>query len=128
MAGVGFLTMTLIFMAIIEFLYYLTPPMNSAGLGGVALLGQQLGFFALLLMAVYESTRNTFIWQLSYALALVWYLARMASYVQGITPLAELGAGFPYLLLSAEVLLIVPLSLLMLPFFSVYLARRRRTE
>lgn len=110
--------MALLFLAIIEALQYLTPPMLSAGLGGIMLLGQQVAFFGLLLVSIHDSTRRAYSLQLAYALALVWYLARTRAYVQGVSLLAELGAGFPYLLLSAEVVLIVPLAMLMLPFFA----------
>ena len=120
--------MTLLFMAIIETLHYLTPTLLTAGLGEIMLLGHQVAFFALLVIAIYDAQRQAFIWQLAYALGLVWYLARTDAYVQGITPLAELGAGFPYLLLSAEVLLIVPLTLLTLPFFTILSSRWRQSQ
>ena len=115
--------MLLLFMAIIEALYYLTPKLLSAGLGGILLLGHLVAFFALLPIAIFDAHRRAFIWQLAYALGVVWYLARSGDYVRNITTFEDLRAGFPYLLLSAEVILIVPMALLTLPFFAELYSR-----
>ena len=120
--------MLLLFMAIIEALYYLTPTLLSAGLGGILLVTHLLAFFALLPIAIFDSHRRAFIWQLAYALGVVWYLARSGDYVRNITTFEELRAGFPYLLLSAETILIVPMTLLTLPFFAELYSRWQESQ
>ena len=116
--------MTLVGIVLLEAVLALSPVLGT-GTGAISIMpfAAVLAALAVLLGAVADYYRDRWIETLAWAVGTLWYLGRLSHTMDAATALHVNGLGVVWVILSAFLVLILPMGLLLLPLLAAIRGR-----